>query len=127
MSLSVDIRDAAAELALIVAHELGAALAFIQAGTKEKDAVTVYGVFAEGQSVRTGAEAFTVYVPRQTGFPPAAGDLHEAKIRYPVSTGTLYEVRAVRMSPGDPDGCAVFELECGRYGGSPETGEDRET
>ncbi len=113
------IRDRTALAAYRVARRVGVQIDFRNPG--DAGWTTVWGyVNGNGRTLalregQTDTKDLTVIVPRQTSFPPT-DFLPGAKIRYPSSTGTQYEIDEAEGDNEDILQSSTFTLTCGRFG-----------
>lgn len=116
------IRDRAAAAALRIARRAGIQCEFRNPAAS---IITVYG-FIEESTQSAGLRGgdtddfrYVFVIPRQTNFPPAAFS-PGAQIRYPVSTGTWYQIDDVEPDNEDILQASTWRLRCGRYGDTVE-------
>lgn len=120
------IRDNAARAALRVAQRQSPRVKFDYSNAaNNSSAVTVDGYLKSGRRSqgilggKTDFEELTIMVPRQTGFPPTAGLLNGATVKYPTSTGTVYAVLESIPQGGSVENSATFILRLGRHSIEP--------
>ena len=124
MGFITRVRDRAARVALRIAKRKGEQFDFINPGVA---AVPLYGFLKESSQeagLRGGPTdrfKITFIAPRQTSFPPA--DIKPgATIRYPMTTGTEYQIDVITPDNETLALSATIEMECGRFGTTVEIG-----
>jgi hypothetical protein len=63
----------------------------------------------------TDTDGLDVIIPRQTSFPPT-DFLPGSQIRYPISTGTVFQVDVIEEDNEENTQASTFKLVCTRFG-----------
>lgn len=115
----IRLRNRAAQTSIRLAKRVGVQIEFKQ--PSDPSWTTLWGFVTDGdrnlglRGGETDTAGLTVIIPRQGTFPPANWE-PGCQIRYPITSGTVFQVDSIDDDNEDVHQASTWTLKCGRFG-----------